>query len=145
MFLRLKIFCFHLPADFNLISQKVFQLKRLTQRNASLLDIPHPHPVDHFVPEVPAEGPFVAQESGRDQTVTHEMHALLLQFLQVLFPSIAKRELLSDQAGTQSGKEEEIESKQMIKSFRCFINPTRECSSLHLTHPACHYGARGVN
>lgn len=58
------------PADFYLISQKVFQFERLAQGDASLLHIIYPHLVYHFIPKVPAEGPFVAQESSTDQTVT---------------------------------------------------------------------------
>lgn len=69
------------PADFYLISQKVFQFERLAQGDASLLHIIYPFLVYHFIPEVPAEGPFVTQESGRDQRVTEETHTPLFQLL----------------------------------------------------------------
>lgn len=77
-----KICCTHTrcfsPADFDFISEKAFHFIRLAQGDASLLHILDPYCINHFIPEVPAEGPFIAQESSRDQTVTKETHTPLL-------------------------------------------------------------------
>lgn len=75
------------PADFNLISKKVFHFERLAQGDASLLHIFNPRLVYHFIPEVPAESPFIAQKRSSEQTVTQKTHTPLLQLLQIICPS----------------------------------------------------------
>lgn len=74
------------PADFDLISKKVFYFERLAQGDASLLHIFNPLLVYHLIPEVPAECPFIAQKCSSKQTVTQETHTPLLQSLQIICP-----------------------------------------------------------
>ena len=70
----------YILANFNFIGQQVLQFVWITERHFFPLQIIKPLYME-ITSELPAEGPYVAEEGGAQQTVTQQTYSLLLQFL----------------------------------------------------------------